>query len=549
MLLATVVSAGCLVLGTSCKPKSNVVKEPKTINVKLYKAGFGDEFLMEFQDKFNAAFKDEGYVFNISSALYDNAGDAMLQEMYAGYEEYGIDLYITGAIAPNQVSEIGLYGDKGDLCIDLRESVFNQPAINYDGTYTSEKISDRIHEDLVPFLCADNGKMYGFTWAQTSAGMVVNTKKLATYGITELPRTSNELFEAFDTILAQSSTTLPYPLTYTLDNGATYQNTAMSMWFAQFGVDTYNEFLRLQTKNPDGSWTDMANGYEVYDNPHLVDAFEAGYRLLDKKYAAAGSNGQLLDQAQALIMKEADGSNNAVFMLNGDWFLNEVKANYKNSLNQIEFMNVPVISALGVEVFGAGTKYALDDATCDDVLSLLCKLADEGKSIAEMKAGVASTFNVTLDDADVQRIAEARGTCFARGIEHLAFIPKGCTKVDIVAKALRMMASDDFANTFMAKANAASPYTKNISVESTYKFVNEAKDLVAHEYFRPINSRISNLRFAAFQTDFFLPHVANSSLTSTLITENSSKSYRELAQDLIASARAEAEKKWNNYKK
>ena len=49
------------------------------------------------------------------------------------------------------------------------------------------------------------------------------------------------------------------------------------------------------------------------------------------------------------------------------------------------------------------------------------------------------------------------------------------------------------------------------------------------------------------QSDWFLPHVANSNMTATLITENSSKSYRQLAEELVAAARAEAEKKWNNY--
>ena len=99
MILTATVSLGCLALG-ACKPKQNVSKDPTTINVKLYEAGFGKEFLLEFQEKFNAAFEEEGYKFNISSSLYDNAGDPMVQEMYMGYEEYGIDLYITGAIAP-----------------------------------------------------------------------------------------------------------------------------------------------------------------------------------------------------------------------------------------------------------------------------------------------------------------------------------------------------------------------------------------------------------------------------------------------------------------
>jgi hypothetical protein len=85
MLLAAALSVGCLAIGTSCKPKKNIVKDPQTINVKLYKAGFGDEFLYEFADKFNAAFSKQGYKMNIVSALYETAGEKVLQEMYQGY--------------------------------------------------------------------------------------------------------------------------------------------------------------------------------------------------------------------------------------------------------------------------------------------------------------------------------------------------------------------------------------------------------------------------------------------------------------------------------
>ena len=549
MLLAAAVSVGCLAMGTSCKPKQNIVKDSQTINVKLFKAGFGDEFLREFQDRFNAAFASQGYKMNIVSALYDNAGETVLQEMYTGYADNQIDLYITGGLTPNMLGPDGQYGE---LATDLRELVFNQPVINYDGSIAKQTVADRFHPDLVPFLCGDNGKMYGVAWAQTSAGMVVNTQKLAKYGVTELPRTTNELFEIFDLIyngtdsVGGSSATKTYPLTYTLDKGVTYQNAALWTWFAQYGVETYNEFLRMQTQTGN-TWTDISNGYEVFDNPALVDVYEAGYHLLDSKYAAAGSDEQYLDQAQALIMKPANGTNNAIFMLNGDWFLNEVKANYSANLDQITFMNVPVISSLGVDVFGAGTKYALDDESCDELLSYMVGLVDQNKSIEEIGAAVKAEFNIDLDRADVERIAYARGTCFARGIEHLAVIPKDSTKKNIAALALRMMASEDFAETFITLANASSPYAQDLNVTSRYGFVNQAQTLCTNRYFTPINSRVQGLRFKVFSTDAFLPHVTDQKLTITLINRTTGLSYRDAAISLITGARSKALEKWNAY--
>ncbi|MBR2384248.1 MAG: carbohydrate ABC transporter substrate-binding protein [Clostridia bacterium] len=549
MILATTVSLGCLVFSASCKPQSNVVKEPKTVNIKLYKAGFDEVFARELQDKFNAVFAEEGYKMNISSAEHGNSGVKMVEEMYMGYEDQGIDLYITGAIMPNQVSPVGEFGE---LCIDLREIVFNQPAINYDGTFTADKISDRLSEDFVPYLCADNGKMYGFTWAQTSAGMVVNTKKLASYGFTELPRTTDEMFEMFDAIyngangIAGSETTKTYPLTYTLVDAATYQNGAFLTWYAQYGVENYNNFLRFQTDNGDGTWTNIENAYTMFDDPALVDVFTASYQIMDEKYAAAGSTTHKLNQAQALIMKEANSQNNAVFMLNGDWFLNEVKAEYSNQLHDIEFMNVPVISALGIKLFGEGTAYGLSDETCDSILSAICKMVDENKTIAEIKAQIKADFDVELADADIQAVASARGTCFSRGIEHLAFIHKDSPKKDIAALVLRMMASKDFADTFMRTANGSSPYS-NTTEPSPYKFINQAQALVTNRYFRAINSRVQGLRFSVMATDAYIPHISDTALAGELLHKPSTLTYRQAAAELILKGRQEAQAKWNRY--
>ena len=546
--LSAIVTLSCLAFGFGCKAPENISKDEKTVNVKVYKAGFGDEFVTVLEEKFNEAFKDEGYKMNISSSEYSNAGGPILSELYDGYNKTGIDLYITGAIMPNHVSEDGLY--EKELVEDLQTLVFDKPAINYDGTYSENNISQRISADIMPFMKADNGKTYGFTWAQTTAGMVVNVKKLAKYGITELPRTTNEMFEAFDAIYngangvsgtAQSQT---YAVTYCLRDAATYQNCAIDTWFAQFDIDTYNEYLRMQTQNADGSWTDMEKGYEVFKNPDLVEAYTVAYQFMNAKYKAKGSESQPLDSIQSLVMQQTEGFNNAVFMLNGDWFLNEVKANYTN-LEDIRFMNVPVISALGIKQFGQGTKYGLDDAKCDEVLSYICKLVDENKTIAEIKASVSEEFDgLTLDDADIEVITTARGICFSRGIEHLAFITKNSDKKDIAALVLRMMASDDFAKTFMEKANGSSPYVTGLSVQTPYTFVKDSQNIANNSYFRAINSRIQGIRYEVLAFTSMPPHT-DTDLISLLV--DNKKDYRVAAQSLCDASYSEAEKEWKAY--
>jgi ABC-type glycerol-3-phosphate transport system substrate-binding protein len=553
--MALVTTVGCLAASTGCTVEENIVNDEKTINVRLYKAGFGDTFIYELKQKFESVYADEGYKMNVLTPTYGSAGTAMVQEMARGYDNTKIDLYITGAIMPSQVAANNEYSDT-ELCEDLEELVFNKTAVGYDGVETTEKISQRLMSDLVPFLRADDGTMYGFTWAQTTAGMVANTKKLAAYGVTELPRTTNEMFEIFekirygvDGVIEGSDKTKTYPLTYNLSVGSGgasgYQDCAWLTWFAQYDIDAYNEFLRMQTYE-NGVWTDMAEGYKVFENGDLQESLEAAYRLMDMKYAAMGSATQTLDQAQGLIMKDA-GQNNAIFMLNGDWFLNEVKANYSKNLGNIEFMNVPVISALGVKLFGSNTKYGLSDAECDEVLSYVCKLVDEGKPLADIIASVKTELGMDLDEADVQAVATARGVTFARGIEHLAFITKGCTKKHIAAEVLRMMASDDFAETFLKHANASSPYAKSVETVSQYKFVNQAKAIALNPHFRAINSRVEGLRFKVMKSNFMLPGKDNLALEMHITQYREGFGYAEAAAALCGNSATQAQVDWNDY--
>jgi len=330
---------------------------------------------------------------------------------------------------------------------------------------------------------------------------------------------------------------------------STYQNSAIQTWMAQYDVDTFNEFFRMQTKGEDGTWTNMEEPWKVFENENWKPVLEASYQFMDEKYAAdsSGDTTMKLDQTQKLIMDDANGQNNAIFMLNGDWFLNEVglTGSNKTRFNNIEFINVPVISALGVKLFGTSTKYALSEEKCDEVLSLICKLVDENKPLSEIISTVEAEKGVALDEADAKVIVDARGLTYARGIEHLAFIPKGCAKKEIAALALRMMASDDYAETFMEYANGLSPYATNIQKTSEYKFVNQAKAVATNVHFRAVNGRVQEFRNKVMNGDVMFPGERN--LALTLHTRPASQTYAAAAEKLYNDSITKAKQAWNEY--
>jgi hypothetical protein len=154
---------------------------------------------------------------------------------------------------------------------------------------------------------------------------------------------------------------------------------------------------------------------------------------------------------------------------------------------------------------------------------------------------------VTLAKADAQEIATARGTSYARGIEHTAVITKGSTKKDIAALAIRMMASDDFAETFMEKANAMSPYTQDVQASSNYQFINSAKAIVSNPHFRAINGRVNGTRFKVLRGDYIFPETANPALTWFNRALNAS--YETAAEEFYTTSLAKAKALWEEYKK
>lgn len=547
LLLSLATVFGMSTLGacaTTTGGNNNVVVDDKTINVRLYKAGYGDTFLYKFKEKFEEVYAAEGYKMNILNPTYDSMGPLMVQEMARGYDNTKIDLYITAGIKPNMVSNLGEYGEVAE---DLTETVYNKSVIGYDKAEAAGTIKGMVEDTyLMPYVTADNGKMYGFCWAQASAGMVVNRTKLEAYGYTELPRTTKEMFSMFDKIYETSSTTKTYPITYNLSNlsggASNYQDTAFHTWLAQFGVEEFNEFATMQTKNG-STRVDLEDGTEVFKNENIKTCLKAFAQLMDFKYAAYGSATQDLDQAQGLIMKSSAKGNNAVFMPNGDWFLNEIKANYSN-LDDIDFMNFPVISDIGVKYFGVNTKYALSDDKCDELLSYICKLVDENKTISEIKSAVLAEKQIELDDSDIQAIASIRGLTYSRGADMVAYVTKGSTKKDICSLVLRMMASEDYAKTFVEYSNVSTPYAK-VRSQSNYKFVQSTNALTSNNYYDAVTFLVSGLRYDVMKTFDSFPEIDNLPLTA----HNNVKSYDAFAESIYNDGITKITALWTEYKK
>ncbi len=508
----------------ACKG-SDVVKDAKTINVKMLKAGFGTSWAEELKSNFEKAYASEGYKVNIISPSSDMRADVVLNDLYMGYAETGVDLYITGDIQSAQVGTKNSYETGAPLVEDTTELVYNQPAIRYDGTYEDKKVSEKLSANMNSWLkdeaSHDSDKVYyGVPYVASSAGLVVNMDKLAKYGYTEAPRTSDEIVEmAMDIYLGKgdqknSKQSKIYPFTYfnNENNAGGYGITWLYSMLAQYDYEAFEQVLNYTEDNDkDGVRVDFgADGYEYFNadnNKGLLSALELMYFVYDRAITCPGSPNQALDKGQAAIMREGTAAN-AVFMANGDWFLNEVELNYdKDVLKNVDFVNYPVNSLIGEEEFCASL--GIDEEKADELLSYICKLVDENKEIADIITEVKTKFGYDVTEKSVKRVADARGLNYSRGIESQCFITKGSDKKDITALFLRMMASDDCAETMAKEANATSAFTQSINTYAEFDFVKNASKMAVNKYAKPYRWATGGLRKKMNVQSGILPKLGN----------------------------------------
>lgn len=433
-LLSSVICLTAM-FGVACGGDSGVINDGKTVNVKVTSAGYGTTFVTALADKFNAIYanSEEGYKINVLPAQENLSNTILLQDIYS---DSGVDVYWSSVPV-----QLGLEGSYGECLADITESVYNQPAIKFDGTNESKTIKEKVEESSFDLNANStyNGKYYGVPTTIGTMGFAVNTKVINDYGL-EIPKTTNEMWNCVDVIMKKAKTTRIFPFTYST-SGNSYPNTPMQYWFAQYvGVDGWNTFWSMQ--NEDGS--NMEKPYEVFKMEGIEECFANFYRMYDYNIGADGSTMQDFNAAQGQVVQ-----GDAAFMSTGSWMYNEECVRWADYIDDVCFVKVPVISELGYKLFGGEGGY--DDAKCDLILSAICDGVDANKEVSVIKSEVEKQLNVTLKEEDVQRVAEARGIAIDRSGSCWYLNNKSDPEIKkIAALFLRMCASEEGA-ALMAK--------------------------------------------------------------------------------------------------
>ncbi len=467
--------------------------ESKIITVERIKNGHGDDWTNELKRAYETVFP--GYYVNLKNSTNDMSGSVVVRSLYRGYNKNGnVDLYITGNITNDTINKGNDYNPGTALAQDLTEEVYNKKAIGftYDAesdTYTSTGEEDKtVMEKMDPAIVGwvkdtEDNALYYMPYINSNGGLAVNRSALEKFGYTELPVTTDELVEMATNIYlgkmkdgsnysegtaAQSGL---YPFTYF--TGSQYGGSYFYTAIAQTDLQYFENLKRFQDK--DGN--NILDGYEMYnktkDGANLLDPLEMLFFSFDAQLTARGSIAGTLDTVQAKLVSKT--GSRAVFMWNGDWVLNELKTLYPHSKDVLDFINYPVISSLGDEVFSA-----LPEADRDAKLAQVIRLVDANKTIEEIVAEAGVTT------AQATRIAEARGLYFSRASEAGCYVAPDSPKKDQVYNFLRLMASEGAAEIIARCANNNSVYSKKLNTSTGIQLIESSSSIAVNRYAKAV---------------------------------------------------------------
>ena len=446
-------------MGCTGTGKGEISTDENTINVSIYKAGYGDQQWRALFAQFEKIFADEGYKFNIVNSNSTILGPNVLPELQMGAKNK-IDMYITGALDVRSIVEAS---EKNGFEIAHEISHLGDAhPINNEGEEEPETINKKMDSFIKQYIYYDgeyaeyngyaeyDGNAYFMPYGSSVESLLVNNRVLEAYGL-EKPLTTKQLINAFNVIAANPNPgdglTGVKPTVWAGFNAYQYWNCCEAVWAAQY--DGYDEYVQFTSLN---GYDDPMDAIEVYQRKGMEYSLTVMDTMLDLDNAPDGTVNMEHGDAQHIFI-----TGKAAFMANATWFQNEMYNDYQQYLGDIEMIRMPIISELGVKL-GLDGANGTDEDKCEEVLIEVVKGVDANDTNADIISAVSTECGVTLTDAQVDGVREARSIYYERDINGGIIINNFSDKKEIAELFIRYVASDDAATYMMTFANQMSVY-------------------------------------------------------------------------------------------
>ena len=406
--LSTLILFGCASFA-SCRQENSAT----TLYIEMEDAGWGTAWIQPLIEIFEA--EHEGITVKVSTIVKGSgeirdkvvSGSSYLDLIFI---EYQFEDIMTPVRTPDGTRYDYPFADLSDI---FEEKVPGENILLKDKMILADYWESTINDG------AAAGKQYSFPWMASLESIVVN-KDVIPSGMEDLPRTTDDFVEYCQIAQNRGVT----PIVHSLDTS--YWNNLYSLWmFQYYGSHATQQFYQgYDMEAPDDE--ELRFQPQIYANDGLLYALEILEEILSPETGINDVQAQSLDFT-AVQNRFLNTENNVLFMPNGLWLEREMEGNWSDTELNIEFMRLPVNSALG-EKLGIENKE----------LSAIIKWIDEGE-IPEEEPVFESTVCSKEDVIDAVR--DARSLITANfGFNSL--IPSYSTKIDLAKEFLQLMATD-----------------------------------------------------------------------------------------------------------
>lgn len=304
-----------------------------------------------------------------------------------------------------------------------------------------------------------DGKVYALTYGGGIMGIAYNKKLFEKAGITDLPRTTDELVNLCD--MLKRNEIIPW----THFQGGGYWCMLTEALYMQYeGADYYSNVFYANTDEKGNSpsldvFTRKDGRYEV------LKFYE---KILLPEYVLSGSN-----SGDHITMQTRFVNGQAAMMVNGAWMSNEMAS--VGSTEDFGMMKTPVISSI-VNKLTTVKK----DSQLRAVVEAVDAVTDGEKSIDDYRSGKDYMVDeLKVSAADWDYIMAARNTNASNFSGMGTFIPTYADQKEGAVEFLRYFYSDEGYKIFLDTTNVALPLSLDSGNINTDTWSGFAKDTVS----------------------------------------------------------------------
>ncbi|HCH28664.1 MAG TPA: hypothetical protein DEW35_04065 [Ruminococcaceae bacterium] len=381
---------------------------------------------------------------------YWNAGlgSQWLENMIDAFNKSQSKYHAAYHASANQKSAAATYGTDGDT-VDLYLLIMRpdksqmeplDDVLNATVKGEGKTIKDKFNTGYLSMMENADGHYYELSYGGGVVGIVYNKEHFKKAGITQLPRTTNELAIAADKLNSKGYT----PFCHFAAGG--YWTNMSELFFSQYdGNDYYvNNFYACKDAAGNSPTKDV---FTAKDGRY--QALKVYEKIITPEYVMGGSNSIDHVNAQTQFL---NGS--ASMMVSGSWLSNEM-SNSKDKMKNFAMMRSPVISAITdkcTTIKGEGE--------LRKVISAIDSIADGDKKLDDYKNGNDYVIDgKTISAADWETVTNARFSVPTNFTGHCASIPKYSKCVDGAKEFLKFFYSDKGYKIYTKAVKAPLPFT------------------------------------------------------------------------------------------